>query len=180
MSRRLFQHNEERPRASDLASKSAIAATRVGRSAMIDSPFRESRANGAVEVAFRTWQGQSQTLRHYFETCMGKTMSADNVIFGGLVVWAAETLLKYRIRKDGRTSYGAMTGHRCSEQAVSFGERVQFKMATDKNDRRNGQTEWSEGIFIGVITRSIEFIVIDEHGLYKCTRMQKGRKRQCI
>ena len=138
---------------------------------MIDSPVRESRSNGAGEGAVRIWQGQFQTPRHDFETCMGKTMPADHVMFGWLVVWTAETLLKYRIRKDGSTACETMAGHRFSNHAVSFDERVQFKMATDKNDRRKGQTEWNTSICIGVITSSIEFTVMDEHGLCKCTRM---------
>ena len=158
-----------------LAFKSAIAANRAGKTAMIDSPVRESKSNGAVEGAVRIWQGQFRTLRHYFERCIGRTVPTDNVLFGWLVVWTAEILLKYRIRKDGRTSYEAMTKHRCTHQAVAFGERVQFKLATDKNNRHKGQTgDWKEGVFIGIITRSTEFIVMDEHGLYKCTRMQKA------
>ena len=106
---------------------------------MIDSPVRESKSNGAVEGAVRIWQGQFRTLRHYFERCIGRTVPTDNVLFGWLVVWTAEILLKYRIRKDGRTSYEAMTKHRCTHQAVAFGERVQFKLATDKNNRHKGQ-----------------------------------------
>ena len=72
--------------------------------------------------------------------CIGKTVPADNVMFGWLVVWTRQGRLKYRIRKDGRTSFEAMTGHRCFHHAVSFGDGVQFKTTTDKNDRREGQT----------------------------------------
>ena len=157
-----------------LALKSAIAANRTGVTAMIDSPVRESKANGAVEGAVRIWQGQFRTLRHYFEKCLGKPFLTDNVLFGWLIVWTSEILLKYRIRKDGRTPYEAMTKHRCNHQAIAFGEKVQFKLATDKNNRHKASSEWMNGVMVGIITRSTEFIIMNENGLYKCTRVQKA------
>ena len=65
-----------------LALKSAIAANRTGKTALIDTLLRESKSNGAVEGAVRIWQGQFRTLRHYFEKCLGKPLTADNVPFG--------------------------------------------------------------------------------------------------
>ena len=105
---------------------------------------------------------------------MGKPLATDNVLFGWLVVWTSQILLKYRIRKDGRTSYEAMTKHRCNHQAVAFCEKVPFKLATDKNNRRKANSDWMDGVLVGVITRSTEFIIMNEHGLYKCTRIQKA------
>ena len=102
--------------------KSAIEANRAGQTAIIDSPLRESRANGGLGNAVRRWQGQSRTLRYHFEARIGRTLPQDNVPFGWLVVFAAEVLLKCRIRSDGGTSYGRMTKHRCSRQAVGCGE----------------------------------------------------------
>ena len=123
-----------------MALKSAIAANRTGMTAMIGSPVRESKANGAAEGAVRIWQGQFRTLRHDFERCLGKPLATDNVLFGWLVVWTSEILLKYRIRKDGRASYEAMTKHRCNHQAIAIGEKVQFKLAFDKNNRRKANS----------------------------------------
>ena len=134
----ITQKSDHEP--ASVALKSSIVANQVSRTAVIDPPVRESRASGAVGVAVRIWQGQFRTLRHFFGTRMGNIMPADNVMFRWLVVWTVEILLKYWIRKDGRTLHEAMTGQQCSHQAVSFGERAQFKMATDKNDRRKGQT----------------------------------------
>lgn len=138
-----------------LALNAAIAANRTGKTALINPPVRESRANGAVEGAIRIWQGQFRALKHYFETRVGKMVPTDHLLFGWLVVWTSELLLKYQVRQDGRTAYEAMTKHRCNHQAIAFGEKVQFKLATDKNKRHKGQVfDWKQGVIVGIITRS--------------------------
>ena len=43
------------------ALKVAVAAERFGKTALIASPVRESRAIGAVENAARRWQGKGQS-----------------------------------------------------------------------------------------------------------------------
>ena len=67
-----------------------------------------------------------------------------------------------------------MTKHRCSHPALAVGERVQFKLATEKAGRHKGQSEWQSGVFGGIITCSTAFIVMNSEGLYKCTIMQKA------
>ena len=66
--------------ASIVALKKAIAATREGETVPIESPVRESKSNGAMERAVRTWAGQLRTLKHCFETRLGKRLPAGHVL----------------------------------------------------------------------------------------------------
>ena len=49
------------------ALKKAVAIKRQAETVMLESPVRDSRANGAAERAIRTWAAQVRTLRHQLE-----------------------------------------------------------------------------------------------------------------
>ena len=55
----------------------AVAISRKAETPIIQSPLRESRCNGAVERAVRTWRGQVVTLKDFVEVQVGKEMAAD-------------------------------------------------------------------------------------------------------
>ena len=47
-----------------LALKRAVAIDRQAETVMLESPVRDSKANGAAELAVRSWAGQLRTVRH--------------------------------------------------------------------------------------------------------------------
>ena len=49
-------------------SKKMVAAKRSSPTVPLEVPVRESKANGAVERAVRTWQGQFRTLKSHRES----------------------------------------------------------------------------------------------------------------
>ena len=156
-----------------LGLKKAVAAARMGETFLIDSPVRESKANGAVERAVRSWQGQVRTIKHYFERCTSKKLDIEHPLFQWLEMWSADIINKFRLREDGRTAYEVMSGHRCRHQVIAFGEAVQFKFTTDKNKRHKAEVEWNDGVFVGVECKSGEYLVINAEGLFKCNRVMK-------
>ena len=62
-----------------------------------------------------------------------------------LVSWAADVIFRYKVHSTGRTSHEWVTGHRCDQPVVGFGEKINFKFTTDKNHRNKMNTEWSTG-----------------------------------
>ena len=50
-----------------LSLKKAVAVARQAETCPIESPVRESKANGAMERAIRTWQGQMRALTSCFD-----------------------------------------------------------------------------------------------------------------
>ena len=54
-----------------LELKNQVAIKRQAQTNMIESPVRESKSNGSVERAIKTWQAQFRTIRHFFESRIG-------------------------------------------------------------------------------------------------------------
>ena len=88
-------------------------------------------------------------------------------------MFSSEALVRYKVNSDGRTPYESMTGHKCKVQAIAFGEAVQFMCTVDKGDRHKAESEWASGIFVGTISSSNAFLVVNEDGLFQCSRIQK-------
>ena len=142
--------------AAAVALEKAVAAARTGITALIQFQVRESKANGAVEVAVKTFQGQLHRL------------AIGHPSLEWLVMWSAETLLKFRKGiGDGRSSYEAITGHRCKHPVMFLGEAAMLRVAPDKSDRHKADTAWVEGIFVGIGPRSSEFRMVTDTGIYK-------------
>ena len=156
-----------------LALKTAIAAKRVGVTTPIESPVRESQSNGAVEQAVRRWRGQLRTLKIAYEENMATKLPVTHPLMGWLVLWSGEVLLKYKVRESGRTAYESITGHRVKHPVVMFGETLNFKLKQDEARRRNMESDWSTGIFVGVDPRTSEALIISAEGLFKCRTVRR-------
>ena len=117
-----------------LAFKNAVAVRRSGETAMLESPVRESKANGQVERAIRTWRDQYRTLRHYTERRMRSKISKESALNSWLISWASEVLNRFKVHSNGRTSFEMTSGHRCKHKVVAFGEKVHFQHT--KNGKR--------------------------------------------
>ena len=163
-----------------VALKTAIAAKRVGATTPIESPVRESQCNGAVEQAVRRWRGQLRTLKLAYEDNMNTKLPVSHPLMGWLILWAGEVLLKYNVRESGRTAYESITGHRVKHPVVMFGETLNFKLKQDEARRRNMESDWSTGIFVGVDPRTSEALIISGDGLFKCRTVRRVTREEAF
>ena len=86
--------------------------------------------------------------------------------------WSGDVIMKYHVRDSGRTAYETMTGHRVKHKVAGFGEHVHFKVAKyTVQNKFDG--EWAEGYFAGVITRSSEYIIIQDQQIFKCPTIRR-------
>ena len=108
-----------------------------------------------------------------YEENMATKLPVTNPLMGWLVLWAGEVLLKYKVRESGRTAYESITGHRVKHPVVMFGETLNFKLKQDEARRRNMESDWSTGIFVGVDPRTSEALVISAEGLFKCRTVRR-------
>ena len=67
--------------------------------------MRESKSNGAVERAVKTWASQFRTLRHQFEARLGAKIRKGLSMMSLVVAFTGEVLSKYRVHANGRTTY---------------------------------------------------------------------------
>ena len=119
-----------------MALKKSVAIMRQAPTVSIETPVRDSQANGNAERAVRTWAAQMRTMRHHLEHRLQHKIPIFSALMTWLVSWSAEVICRYRIQANGRTSYENITGHKGLQPIAIFGERVMFKFTTDKNNRR--------------------------------------------
>ena len=139
-----------------VAFKSAVAASRKGETALIESPVRSSQSNGRAERAIRKWRDQYKTLRLYLERMIGRKVPNDSPLLTWLVTWTSDALSKFLVLNGGKTAYEQATGHKCKHVVVGFGERVMFQTIPDKNHIDKKETNRDTGVFFGVVTRTTE------------------------
>ena len=95
--------------------------------------MRESKCNGAVERAVRTWQAQFRTLRPQFESRIGTKLRKGSSMMSWLISFTSEVLSNFKVHANGSTTYEMTTGHRCEHSVHCFGAKVHFKMNIRKD-----------------------------------------------
>ena len=156
-----------------IALKAAISASRMGETVPIESPVRASKSNGRMENSVKIWQGQIRTIKHFVESKIGGRIEPGGALFSWLIPFCADIVNKFRVGNDGRTAYERITAHKCKVAQVGFGEVVDFKVETDKNNRLKADSEFSVGVFLGYSWRSTEYLVASEDMIYKCRTIRR-------
>ena len=156
-----------------VALKKAIAIRRRAETPLIESPVRESKSNGSVERSVRTWRAHFLTLKSHLEARLKMKLEGRHPLRQWLASWASETIIKYKIQPNGRTSYEMMTGHKCKHFVVGFAEKVAFKISGLKTGQDKAESLWSEGYFLGVISRTTEYLIATTEGIVKCASIKR-------
>lgn len=147
--------------------KRAISVHRLGETTPLLSPVRCSTANGRMENAVKRFQWQLRVLKKYFEDSVKAYMMPDNPLLSWLIPWVTESMNKFRVGDDGKTPYERATGHTCKHPVYGFGESVIWQLPPNKSDRDKLDGEFRDGIFLGVIWRSTEFLIGTAEGIFK-------------
>ena len=90
--------------------KNLVAGMREAPTVSVETPARESKSNGAMEVRVKSWQAQFRTMLMDLQSCIGCRIPLGNKVISWLVVWAAATLNKYKMDSAGRTAMQRITG----------------------------------------------------------------------
>ena len=152
--------------------KRAVMAKRVGVTVPVESPVRQSKCNGGMERAIRTWQAQYRTLKIYFEEKIEKKMGLEHELSQWLAMWTGDMMNLYKVHPNGRTQYEMATGHKVKKGTPAFGEEVLFRLAADKKQYKS-ESDWDVGIFVGVICRTQEMILMTKDGLFKTINVKR-------
>ena len=84
-----------------MSLKRAVMATRTGITTPIESPVRQSKANGAMERAIRSWQGLLRTLKKYFEDKLKTKLNGEHILLQWLTMWSSDALNLYKVHAQG-------------------------------------------------------------------------------
>ena len=88
-----------------MALKKAVAMYRQAETVMLESPVRDSKANGADERAVRSWAGQLRTIRHHVERRLKTSIPKDSAMMRWLVSWVAGVIFTYKVHSIGRINH---------------------------------------------------------------------------
>ena len=89
-----------------------VSSKRTAPTVPLDVPTRESKGNGAVERAVRTWEGQFRTLKSHMECEIGEKLDKRHPVLQWCAWWSAALLNRVAVKSHGRTVYEYATGHR--------------------------------------------------------------------
>ena len=91
-----------------------------------------------------------------------------------MVRWAAMSLSRFKVGRDGKTAYQRQTGNICGQEVVPFGERVLFKKLQDSVGRKRAlATKWQEGIWLGHNRATAEALIGTRHGIEKAWTVRR-------
>ena len=133
---------------------------------MEESPAYEHRANGEVERAIQTVQGQIRALKSALESRYGKEISAGSCMLPWMVRHAGNLINRYHKGQDGMTAYRRLKGKDFKRDVAEFGEGVWY-MKVDNVGKNKMDSRWEEGIWLGIYEVSGEHIIGTPDGCLK-------------
>ena len=151
------------------ALRQGIANLRSAPTVPLDTPVKESKANGGMEKSVRTWQGQYRTIKDQMEFQCGIVLPRNHAILKWCAWWAASLLNRFSVKANGRTPYESTTGHKTKQPIACFGERILWQNKRSVTGIGKNVSEWFDGVFIGMSGSSPYLLVGTEQGIQRTT-----------
>jgi hypothetical protein len=138
-----------------------------------NSPVGASASNGVIERGIQSVQGQVRIIRLALERRYGVSIPAEHPLMAWAVEFAAVVLNRVEIGHDGKTAYQRLKGKRCNMPGIEFAEGILWK-----SDNRTGalgklSSAWKFGVYVGVRSKSGEFIIADKEGIWKARSVRR-------
>ena len=131
-----------------LRLRTEVTMRRSAPTVPINSPVKESKCNGAVERAVRTWQGQLRTLKDHLEHELSEELGPRSPVWTWCAWWAAALLNRVKITGTGRTPFELSTGHQAKTPMAAFGEKLHWRRARSHDGTGKFDSEWKFGVFL--------------------------------
>ena len=107
-------------------SNTKQARTCQPKSCYEERPVRDSNANGSIERANQTIQGQIRVIKDYTERQIGAPIGLDSSVLKWRVRDAAWTLTTFNVGSDGMTARQRIRGKPFNQQIAAVGEQILF------------------------------------------------------
>ena len=162
-----------------LAVRDAITNKRTAPTTPLDTPVREAQGNGSMERTVKTLQGQYRTLLAQLVDNIGDEIKENYDVLQWLANWVSMTLNRYKLQSHGKTAFQLSTGHSCRRPVTAFGEKILWKKSSKPGTRRDkGDSDFAEGIYLGVTGRTIESLIGTPNGLERAYTVRRLPKSQ--
>ena len=133
----------------------------------MDVPVCESKANGGIEKAVRTWSGQFRSLKSHLEYEMKAEIPLRHPVLQWMAWLAAGIFSRYGVTHHGRTAHEYATGHKTKLSVACFGKTVLWRQKRTTVELNKHDVEYSEGVVLGISGMSTELLVGSLRGVFK-------------
>ena len=140
-----------------------------------ESPVGDSNANGSIERANQTIQGQIRTIKDYTERQIGATIGLHSSVLKWYVRHAARKLTPFHVGGDGMTAHQRIRGKPISQQIAAFGEQFQLKPHKTTGPQQKLVVNWLDGCWLSFNTRTGEHIV-SNNAVVSCRSIRRRNK----
>ena len=131
------------------------------------SPVGDRNADGSIEPANRTIQGQIRAIKDCTERQIGATIGLGCSVLKWLVRRAAWTLTTFHVGGECTTAHQRTRGKLC-RQIAAFGEQILFKPHMTTGPQQKLAVNWLDGSWLGFNTRTGEHIVSNNAAVVSC------------
>ena len=145
----------------------------VTRSVTEASPVGSSASNGVVERGIQSIEQQMRVMRDALEARCRVKIPAKSCLWAWMAEYAAVVLNRLEIGHDGKTAYERTKGKSAKHYGFEFGEKLLWKRKSSTGALGKLSCLWSTGIFLGVKSMTGEFIIGDEHGVWKTRTLHR-------
>ena len=128
---------------------------------------KASASNGMVERGIRSVTAQARVLLSALQARWGLELPIDHPVICYIVEYVAILLNRFEVSADGKTSYERNKGKKAQTFGIEFGEAILWRRKKTGTALGKLTTLWEDGIYLGVMGKSNEFIVGDQKGVWK-------------
>ena len=143
-----------------------------------ESPVGDSNANGSIERANPTIQGQIRAIKDNTERQIGATFGLDSSVLKWQVRHAAWTLTTFHVGSDGKTERQRIRGKPFNQLIAAFGAQILFKPHKTTGPQQKLAVNWMDGCWLGFNTRKGEHIVCNNAAVVACRSIRRRNKEE--
>ena len=115
-----------------------------------------------------------RTHRDALESRYEMKLDGQSVVLPWIVTHAAATISRFRVGTDGRSTLHRLAEKRCRKDQGEIGSCVMcLKPGTEGKSKAD--VRWKYGIYLGMISRTEDYLVGTEHGVLKGEIHQTAR-----
>jgi hypothetical protein len=145
-----------------------------------ESPVGDSQKNGYVERAIWEVQSTVRTLIHAANEMHGVEFDVRHPVVAWAVRYAGQLLSRFqKAHDDGKTAFERRKGRPYKRRLPSFAELVMFMTVADRaGPRRKLDERFSTGMYVGLVERTDEVIVLTEDGYFRVNTVKRVSEEQ--
>ena len=158
-----------------VAVQEAVKNSRQSDTILENSPKGDSQSNGAEENAVREAEGMIRTWKMSVEEKLKAVIDNKHVLLPWLAMHAGVIITRSKAVHDGKTAYRRVKNKRPNKNMLPFGESERVVWMMPKDNRRRNKLDAIHlfGVFVGIVPRTGEFVVLTPDGAVAVRTVQR-------